>query len=336
MGLFWNSILHHIFSSNLLYLQFLIAVTTQLETVEECDSTTSEIKESPEKIKSKLSSSGYPIINLNPDKQEINEKSGKTINVHSSSIANDKQMAKTKDTSEDKETECINETICKNSIDDQRIGTHEEHAEVEIMSDTDSSSSEEFIVVEDAVNRKDAIISKDDDDDLFSDIFEDKKDIEKLEEILVKGKIISEENEVQDDIVEGHESDSIPKVAVISEKTLTPEETETKYSNHMEESTVQKEQPKETDNEIESSKEVVGTEKVSTPNVLEITSNSTKMLKEPEKQNESSTKLSILELQEMKDNLQREKIDLLVEKSSKERLATNISDQMYQEAQVSQ
>ncbi|CAG9835230.1 unnamed protein product [Diabrotica balteata] len=43
--------------------------------------------------------------------------------------------------------------------------------------------------------------------------------------------------------------------------------------------------------------------------------------------------LTVEEMQQLKDTYQREKIDLLKEKSNKERLANNITDQMYQEAQ---
>nr|XP_057664523.1 DNA excision repair protein ERCC-5 homolog [Diorhabda carinulata]XP_057664532.1 DNA excision repair protein ERCC-5 homolog [Diorhabda carinulata] len=44
-------------------------------------------------------------------------------------------------------------------------------------------------------------------------------------------------------------------------------------------------------------------------------------------------KLTIQEMQELKDNLMHDKIDIIREKSKKERLANNITDQMYQEAQ---
>lgn len=45
-------------------------------------------------------------------------------------------------------------------------------------------------------------------------------------------------------------------------------------------------------------------------------------------------KLTEQDLQKMKDDLKNEQINLLVERSNKERLGTNITDQMYQEAQV--
>jgi hypothetical protein len=55
----------------------------------------------------------------------------------------------------------------------------------------------------------------------------------------------------------------------------------------------------------------------------------------PKEAEPDSSKLSVDQLNEMRENLRKEEAELATEKSTKERHAGSITDQMYQEAQVS-
>lgn len=242
-----------------------------------------------------------------------------------------------------------------------------ENDTVEFMSDTESSSSEDFLIVEDfrdADNKKNEKIANkdqvkllivpektdDDDKDLFSDIFKDKKDFEKLDEILNKVQVNNEEKTQQQ--AKKSEPDNVV-AAFVKNKTTTdkrePEEDSTiinsvekakittinepEFVKSKEESKVL-ETPKESAQEIEECKiETANSKNIPSDETINTTKNEEDSFKfkTPDR---TEPKLSLSQLQELKDNLQREKIDLIVEKSTKERLATNISDQMYQEAQV--
>lgn len=243
---------------------------------------------------------------------------------------------------------------------------------VEVMSDTESSSSEEFIVVGDDAKKdketrndikkenetKLVIVPEkvDDCDDLFSDIFEDRKDFEKLEEILSKGRVEDKKTE-QDNKIE--KSQTVQKESMTeNRRTKVLKDFSKNNDNIGEDKPVavvevdvkHKEEIKANDSTKENTKNP-GENKHDSESFIEKNSEKEVLLVEDKTSSDKNDyivkvatefkvpvdtlpKLSVTELQEMKDNLQREKIDLLVEKSTKERLATNISDQMYQEAQV--
>ncbi|CAH0557370.1 unnamed protein product [Brassicogethes aeneus] len=79
--------------------------------------------------------------------------------------------------------------------------------------------------------------------------------------------------------------------------------------------------------------EVQNIKELTTPEIMETVNIDNNSKENKKSEVESISGLSETELKEMKDKLKNQQIDLLIEKSSKERMAKNISDQMYQEAQ---
>lgn len=174
--------------------------------------------------------------------------------------------------------------------------------DVEIMSDSDSDSSENFVEVKDdvSVNKEPGleIVFKPTetlDDDLFGDIFENK------------------EKEVIDSV---ETNKDVPELQLPTEISADVE----KEDQLKQSITIQS--PKDRN-------EVIA-EKQSTINTIREMLKSVKDV-EPDAK---SVKMSVEELKEVQANLSQESKELRAEKSAKERLASNITDQMYQEAQV--
>ncbi|CAH1183769.1 unnamed protein product [Phaedon cochleariae] len=161
--------------------------------------------------------------------------------------------------------------------------------------------------------------NKDIDDDIFKDIFAN-------EVITTETEIDKNENQSNlhakqmDKIVE------LPEISKISE--VTNEQLPMKMSSEDESniSMADKEEVKNMENGSRKD-EVVETSKVN----YEIDDGEKISRNIPE--NSKGPTLTIQEMTELKKSLQKERTDLLIEKSTKERLASNITDQMYQEAQ---
>lgn len=228
-----------------------------------------------------------------------------------------------------------NDTNC-NEFENKNVNNvHEDINKIVFMSDSDSSSSEGFLIVEDNSKNDEQYDKQNDsvesvintektdynnDEDLFSDIFEEEKDVKKLDEILNIGKV-TEKNDIFENCgkILGEEIENNNQMTSQKVKTAPAEKEEKDFVKSQEQVNLKNSVMKENIALKEDSKEIIDTESG---------------FKELKSSISAVPKLSISELQEMKDDLQKEKIDLLVAKSSKERLATNISDQMYQEAQV--
>lgn len=195
---------------------------------------------------------------------------------------------------------------------------------ISLVLNNDTSSDDEF----EEVSEETVSISKDSmeividpsqrlEDDIFDDIF-DKKDKVKID-IFETKTIVQEkcEDNLFNDISESNKEQDENGISGVTEKKS---ETEMNYL------------------EIKTNEEDAVNEKskisTSNQNTLTVeaenfhTSNLEKSI-EPKIQN-----LKLEEMRRLKDDLQKEKIDILVEKSIKERMASNITDQMYQEAQV--
>ncbi|XP_018567912.1 DNA repair protein complementing XP-G cells homolog [Anoplophora glabripennis] len=199
---------------------------------------------------------------------------------------------------------------------------------IDLLSNGDTSSSDEFEEVSEEIVSKDKnsveiVIDpnqKLEDDDLFSDIFDRNEEIKtSISEIVIQqqsefdGNVISEVSETK------------RKVSCDIEKP----ETEISSSR----------------NEDSNKNSVDVVSKISVPDTVEKIPDLENLSRETvngtseEKSSLHKSKelkvpnMKLDEMIKLKDNLQKEKLDILVEKSTKERMASNITDQMYQEAQ---
>nr|XP_023026256.1 DNA repair protein complementing XP-G cells [Leptinotarsa decemlineata] len=234
------------------------------------------------------------------------------------------------ETSIEKENVTEEKEICE---EDEQIPVRPEENidenHCEIMSDSEGSScSNDLVEVSGDKESKNALEifidpDKNDDDDLFGDIF--KKAVEVEEEGLTV--TIQPQQKVDDDLF----SDVFER-KVDKEKEFIPtepkkKEPEINITNQLvtqgtsKDSTKIKPIESEKTENIEVDRELIKIGPTEKEKLVEV-------VKEPIK-----PQLTFKEMSDMRDMLQREKIDLMVEKSNKERLASNITDQMYQEAQ---
>lgn len=219
----------------------------------------------------------------------------------------------------------------------------ERNFEQEPIDEFSSSDSDDFMEVSDVPEVKQddlkngdesivKLVSKDifqieidpsktaDADDLFDDIFGkcDTKEI-KLPEIIINHKNITDSHLFTDNVKLDKKHEPVPVVEdnemnLETQKTVKNETEETVKSTQVSVNI-------ETKINVDDETDIVKVKEL----VDENTDGSKKVV---------TPQLSIQKMTEMRDELQKEKIDLLVEKSNKERLASNITDQMYKEAQV--
>lgn len=246
---------------------------------------------------------------------------------------------------EERETDTIENKIIVS--DNKKIDNFEQ------ISDTLCSSLDEFLVVEDLQEEfnEDKMVKREqiieltinsekieEDYELFADVFENKKDIEKLEQILNGVKIKTNDKTTTQFDKTGNILLQVKACSDVDRVVAIKNNRELKPMGRVTDNTQSSGETLVINKQRYSSEENILLEKVPPVSVMEQTISSSvniiEISKECEAPFKTLPKLSISELEEMKDNLQKEKIDLLIEKSSKERLATNISDQMYQEAQV--
>ncbi|KAJ8960720.1 hypothetical protein NQ318_020012 [Aromia moschata] len=223
---------------------------------------------------------------------------------------------------------------------DEKSNTGEENIDnVEVMSDSgESSSSVEFLEVSEHQTEKKSLEIVVDpkekvyENDLFSDIFGEKKDDRKKEalEILIDPQSKPEDGlfddifEDKDDVgdtskAESAKTEILNKGAtlVIKNKLSIISETEVSIEENTKNEAIAKEEVQKVEESAEMRKESKGESVTVRRQVEKI----------------EKLKLSVEEMQDLQDNLRKETDQLMVEKSTRERMATNITDQMYQEAQ---
>lgn len=172
-----------------------------------------------------------------------------------------------------------------------------------LVSDSEGSSNEDFLEVSEEIEPSkgalEVVIKVNEaieGDDLFSDVFK------------------SEEPLISDSFTTSKPKDTISAKEASAEETCTKEDTDTEIK---------------TDTNIE----LVETREQET--ITELIKEYTKpnaQNQNTEAQNQKS--LTIGQMHEIQENLSKEQTELVAMRSTKERLATNITDQMYQEAQV--
>jgi DNA excision repair protein ERCC-5 len=220
----------------------------------------------------------------------------------------------------------------------------------ELKSDSESNDSDDFLDVEDSnveqvkknVTSMEVVIKPDEEleDDLFKDIFDNEDQAE----------VASEVSSTQDKVIESikqfvssSREEESKKVKENIKKVV-----DTEADSPAVESIVVSDRKEECLNEASSSaieNLEVSNDKESSSAVEEVKSTSQtvkdkieKLIKDysrPKEAEPDSSKLSVDQLNEMRENLRKEEAELATEKSTKERHAGSITDQMYQEAQVS-
>ncbi|XP_072388907.1 DNA excision repair protein ERCC-5-like isoform X2 [Diabrotica undecimpunctata] len=208
--------------------------------------------------------------------------------------------------------------------------------EVEVMSDSGDSDDGILrqpieIVIDPNKIKQDGL------DDLFDDIFDkqagDQMDNSTsacskdniLEVNMPDPSFKNVENNVKDTSTETHDTSRSESDSYIQEIVNKSEESlDTDYSN-----TSKMQEIIEEDKDENITSKIIDL-KVDANKVI---TNDKEHIQNPPKDDLKIPELTVEEMQQLKDTYQREKIDLLKEKSNKERLANNITDQMYQEAQ---
>lgn len=194
-------------------------------------------------------------------------------------------------------TSTVNEDSCK---DDS----------VEVMSTSDSSDSEsEKIKAKSNVVVIDPNLELNEDDDLFADVFAVKSDsVQSLDQnsLITSSKLLI-----------GTDSNTVSSISA-----------ESKLSDERDRTEQIEDEFKNTNGEVQ--------EKVNEN--LDTLPSSSSLLKSTPKNKmvgiPKGPKLGEKELNALKEQLQKDKVDLITERATKERMAENITDQMYQEAQV--
>lgn len=219
--------------------------------------------------------------------------------------------------------------VTKVSIDDNVVTTSEDivttstpEEEIQVMSDSESSNDGDFVDVDLEEDKKamEVVIKPDEEieDDLFKDVFEE---VEKSEVTSTQEKNIEEikVTSTQEKVIEGIKqfvSTSIEESPTKSESVLVSEES---FEEVRDEKSEEKKEETSTGQRVKEKIEKLVKE-YSRPREEE---NGTK-----------DTELTVEQLNEMRENLRKEQQELVVEKQTKERTAGNITEQMYQEAQV--
>lgn len=184
---------------------------------------------------------------------------------------------------------------------------------VEIMSTSDSSDSEsEKIKAKSNVVVIDPNLELNEDDDLFADVFAVKSNsVDSSVQSLDQTSLITSSK-----LLIGRDSNTASSISA-----------ESKLSDDRDTEQIQDEF-KNTNVEVQ--------EKVN--EILDTLPSSSSLLKStPENKKvgiPKGPKLGEKELNALKEQLQKDKVDLITERATKERMAENITDQMYQEAQV--
>lgn len=221
---------------------------------------------------------------------------------------------------QNKQSSRVLEVIAEEETEDIKCA-----GEVEIMSDSDESSSNEIELPKSKLNLEIIIDpnKKDDDgDDLFGDIFEkdtNTENIDNTKEVPVLNKpieIIINPNKSDTD------NDDLFGDIFIKDKLTENKEDHQKASTS---DGLNENGP----GKIETVKDNIT---IAKQKIVSIQKNEDIVINKSSKET-AVPKISRKEMEELQENLQKEKIDLLKEKSTKERLANNITDQMYQEAQ---
>lgn len=218
---------------------------------------------------------------------------------------------------------------------------------VEIMSSTDSSDAEDEKKILNVIINPTTEFNKE--DDLFADIFEPeipKNEDSEATSISDKGddvvpEIFTHSKEPLETIAEKivdrskiTKDDSIMEITdVIVKDSKKP--VEEKVLNVFQDvtSTVVQEKDQQISNAILNDKLIISNEQQNEDQ--SISNASTRSLENDNGKNDvRKPSISEQDLKDLKEQLQRDKVDLINEKSAKERMAGNITDQMYQEAQV--
>ncbi|XP_063932075.1 DNA excision repair protein ERCC-5 homolog [Zophobas morio] len=199
---------------------------------------------------------------------------------------------------EDFEDQDENQVTTSTATEEPVESTTEKVAEVELMSE---SEDDDFVDVDNKenANTMEVVIKPDEEieDDLFKDVFEEEQSEANVSS--TQDKVIEQIISLDDDEEEKKEDrEALPEK---EEQTKSTSQTMMDKIEKMIETYSKPREQKE-------AKE-----------------------KEPEK--EESPKVSVEQLREMKENLTKEQNELIAQRSTKERLAGNITDQMCQEAQ---
>ncbi|RZC41075.1 DNA repair protein complementing XP-G cells -like protein, partial [Asbolus verrucosus] len=238
------------------------------------------------------------------------------------------EVIKGLDTEEEKKVseyelnESINEkNMAMSDIEEQKVSkatedTEEKDTAIEIMSDSELSSCDDFVDVEDNKEKTDVksmevVIKPDEEmeDDIFKDIFanEDKP----TEEAPLSSR--------QEEIIK--QVEELP----LEERKETTEEIVSS-----------REETQNTDQDVKEPVSEKSDEKSGTQTLKDKIERMIKSYSKISKNSGEGTEkseLSVEQMNEMRDNLRKEEIELVTERSNKERLAGNITDQMCQEAQ---
>lgn len=199
-----------------------------------------------------------------------------------------------------------------------------------IFEEKDVQDTEDDLLLKEKIQNKSQIIeividpNKIEADDLFGDIFEAKKDLHA--DVLSKENLKNKEIFIESNHKNDHFKDTS---SLLQEKKLVHVKNEKQYSIVKELNSISRDcvNTKIITAEVNNEETAKENDQVD-ENREKINLSSDKTLLVP-----AAPKLTIQEMQELKNNLLHEKIDILREKSNKERLANNITDQMYQEAQ---
>lgn len=195
----------------------------------------------------------------------------------------------------------------------------------DIMSNSDSESSGNFEEVAAVESGLEIVIKPSDtlDDDLFSDIFDNKEEAECTESVTSTVQNIEESSSAGASI----EIRELEK-PIDSVESTVPVDLAQKPAKDTE-LIISLSSPPKHRNEV-----IIEREK--TINVIRgmLKGVKDKQLEGDTTGSKDAVKVSLEELKEIQTNLSQESRELRAEKSTKERLASNITDQMYQEAQV--
>lgn len=224
------------------------------------------------------------------------------VNVQKTSVSIEKEVSKvevTCDSSKNVEVVAKPTGVLMESVSTSMDQDNSTVPEIDIMSDSDSSENFEDVSSQNKVPNLEIVIKPTDtldDDDLFSDIFEKNERIENNETLPT----ISDHEKI--------ETQEPTKVV----EPIVPLPSPSKDRNQ------------------------VITEREKTIDAIRGMLKSVKQNEalDKDKSDTKQVKVSVEELQEIQANLSQESKELRAERSTKERMASNITDQMYQEAQV--
>ncbi|XP_050306629.1 DNA excision repair protein ERCC-5 [Anthonomus grandis grandis] len=196
---------------------------------------------------------------------------------------------------------------------------------VEIMSSSDSDEALDIVI--------DPNGSFDQEDDLFADVFESTEqlnknaDEEERSQVVDIKDIVKNKDDIEEKLVDSKE------IKVGGTSAVKREDISTKAMDSVE---------LDVDNKVEvSMNESLKIDELTEPieeendknEVLKVDAKKSPDLKVTVPKVPKVPQITEKELQEMKEQLQKDKMELLNEKSSKDRMAGNITDQMYQETQ---